>query len=249
MAAVGQLPVEAQWAIKVLKTDDGGAHLANAIRQGTAIAVSDGSLKLDIGTSAFILTSSTDDHCVVGANQVPGKVKDGDSHRCELAGIFAVLVLVEVLVRVFEITQGSVHLACDNKSALKVFHPDFLPDPQSANFDLVNACWKKIQSSPLRWTCEHVKGHQDKHRHRLLTRLEQLNVLMDKTAKALWSHVVRNHHLMPDASMIPFQDKGWQVGWLVGAVSSGTKGGLGELWGLSRPTLSPPVPRNSVTTH
>jgi hypothetical protein len=98
-----------------------------------------------------------------------------------------------VLVKVFEITSGSVHVVCDNEQALRVFHPDFLPNPDSEDFDLLNALWYLIGQSPLTWTYEHVYGHQDskRRRGRPLTRLEKLNVLMDKTAGDVWVQAVR----------------------------------------------------------
>ena len=57
------LPQEQCWACKAVTTHDEGKSVAESIRVGTAVAVSDGSLKHDYGTSAFILYNpSTDTH-------------------------------------------------------------------------------------------------------------------------------------------------------------------------------------------
>jgi len=67
--------------------------LVAAFRNGTAIAVSDGSLKSLLGTSGYIITTPDGPAYIQGVNRVPGPLKDGDSYRCELAGLYAILQL------------------------------------------------------------------------------------------------------------------------------------------------------------
>lgn len=211
-AAIAILPPESKWAVKHIRIPDDGGAIAEAIRQGSAVAVSDGSLKLGIGTSAFIVTNPLHQNPIVGANVVPGWVKDGDSHRCELSGIYGIIIVVHIIAQVFEISEGAIHVACDNKQALHVFHPDFLPDPQKANFDLINAIWGMLKSSPLTWTCEHVYGHQDtKNRHKAVTRLERLNIQMDTLAKCVWTQYARRSETLPLPVHQPITGEGWQI--------------------------------------
>jgi hypothetical protein len=118
-AAIAILPKDARWALRHVKAPDGGRAIANDIKHGRAIAVSDGSLKASIGTAAFILTGQSIAQAVIGAHVVPGKVKEGDSHRCELSGIFGIVTLTHTITKVFDIHTGTVHVACDNEQALK----------------------------------------------------------------------------------------------------------------------------------
>jgi uncharacterized membrane protein YjjB (DUF3815 family) len=78
-AALHLLPSSSKWAIQIVRIMDNGQSIAAAIQQGTAVAVSDGSLKLNLGTSAFIICGPNDTHSIVGVNVVHGCVRDGDS--------------------------------------------------------------------------------------------------------------------------------------------------------------------------
>jgi hypothetical protein len=142
---------------------------------------------------------------------VPGCVRDSDSLRCELSGIYAVCVIISVIASHFGLTSGAIHVACDNQEALRVFDPEFYPNPQRANFDLVNAIWKLLQDSPFQWTCEHVYGHQDTKRKHFtpLARLARLNVSMDHTAKWFWTQAVHSRPNFPvPPSAPPYSARG-----------------------------------------
>ena len=210
--AIDLLPSDQKWMSQHLYLPDNGEAIAAAIQSHKAIAVSDGSLKLNVGTAAFIITTLDNSNPIIGSHVVPGKVEDGDSLRCELSGLYGILSIISVITQRFSISQGLVHVACDNKQALTVFHPDFLPNPQYANFDLFQAIWSMVVQSPLTWTSEHVKGHQDsKKRHQPLTPLERLNVKMDRLAKSTWLHSFRQASVPPDIAHISIRGEGWQL--------------------------------------
>ena len=159
------LPKNKKWACRHVVMSDDGALVAQAIQAQQALAVSDGSLKYGIGTAAFTVVSAISPtlHPVLGALLVPGVVKDGDSHCCELAGLYGIVTLVHCVVEQYSIPSGGVHVACNNEQALHVFDPDFLLDPQQANYDLVNALFYLLHASPLKWTCKHVKGQSPRY--------------------------------------------------------------------------------------
>ena len=142
---------------------DEGATIAQAIRDHKPITVSAGSLKMQIGMASFIITNGTDSPPIIGANLVPGPIKEGDSHRCELAGLYGIVHMIEHISCHYEISKGSVHVACNNEQALKVFHPNFLPDPQQANFDFQNAfvCpTQGVTNLLVVRTCQRTPRHQ-----------------------------------------------------------------------------------------
>jgi len=84
---------DAHWSIKCCQMFGSMESLVAAFRNGTAIAVSDGSLKSLLGTSGYIITTPDGSAYIQGVNRVPGPLKDGDSYRCELAGLYAILQL------------------------------------------------------------------------------------------------------------------------------------------------------------
>ena len=105
---------------------DNGAAIAQALRDNTAAAVSDGPYDDDfqIGTSAFIIVenirnlpqdmpdikgtfhnpsgkgyrrSPDNDNTIRGANQVPGSPEHQSAYRSELAGILGILITLQEL--------------------------------------------------------------------------------------------------------------------------------------------------------
>ncbi len=209
-ARLKALPPEAAWAASSLNRSDDGESFCEAIANGTAAVVSDGSLKLGFGTAAFILAGGT--HEITGVNQVPGPIAEGDSHRCELSGLYGAVVLVNEICSLFNITSGSITIACDNKSAIKCCHRHFVPKPKFHNYDLIQALHQAIINSPVTWLPEHVKGHQDSAPLlRSLTYLEGLNVRMDWLAKAYWRALARSSPTLPTPLHQSLSGEGWQL--------------------------------------
>ncbi|MCA1800669.1 MAG: hypothetical protein LC650_05195 [Actinobacteria bacterium] len=193
---------------------DDGATIAEALRQKTAIAVSDGSLKYSFGTAAFIIEGTNHNNNIRGVNQVPGPIHDGDSHRCEVSGLYSIVLIVKAIAQQHNVQQGHILIACDNETSLRIFDPDYKPDPQHKNFDLVNATWRIVKSSNIHWEPFHVYGHQENKRPLAsLSRLERLNVAMDRTAKAFWAAlcVHNNSILLPQPKSHAIHGEGWQL--------------------------------------
>jgi len=159
--AILDLPPTCLWAEQHAQSDDHGLTVARAIAQGTAVAVSDGSLCYTLGTSAFVIEGATPDHHVLGYNRVPGPVEEGDSHRCKLAGLYAIVTMVNCLCPLHSVTSGIITIARDNTSALKPTAVNYLPHPRQKNLDLMQALWRSLQESPVTWKPVHVYGHQD----------------------------------------------------------------------------------------
>jgi len=166
------------------------------------------------GTAAFSIGGPPGAHRVRGILAVPGPIKEGDSHRCEMAGIYGIITTLQALCKKYSVRTGSVTIHCDNQQSLQAFHTDFLPNTSSTNFDLVNATWHNIQQTPLQITGHHVKGHQDDHVDlQLLSHPARLNVEMDKLAKAYWLHLTTQtpSNTMPEPIQHPIQGEKWQI--------------------------------------
>jgi hypothetical protein len=118
-----QLPSLEQWAVKTLTSNDDGLSLASLIREGTAIAVSDGSHSPGHSTPGFILTRRSRKgpcvHDISGSNIVPGIPDEQDSYRAELGGAMGALATLELVCKVHNITEGSVELGFDGLVAME----------------------------------------------------------------------------------------------------------------------------------
>ena len=204
------LPSSAHWAVKRCLFQGSLITLADAIQQGTAVAVSDGSYKLRLGTSGYIITTPDISSHIPGINRVPGPLKEGDSYRCELAGTYGILLVGNAIATHYAISQGRCIIACDNDAAIRVCQPGFIPEPGEDSYDLVNAIYHLLKSSPIEWIATHVDGHKDRVSSNL-SLLEQLNVRMDTLAKAYWQFLARQHSTWTDDYSIPIHEEGWQL--------------------------------------
>lgn len=205
-----RLPKEALWATDKLHRKDDGDSFAEAIRQNKAIIVSDGSLKYGLGTAAFILEGI--DTNIIGVNEVPGPISEGDSLRCELSGLYGAILLANEIAALHNISMGKVTIACDNTTAISIFDPEFVPKPKSKNFDLIQAVYTAKNQSPFQWLPKHVKGHQDtKNPFKQLTHLEHLNVCMDAMAKRYWRFLVKQSPTFPTPINRQIWGEGWQI--------------------------------------
>lgn len=104
---------------------DGGAFIAQAIKDGEALADSGGSFgdSRQAGSSAFIISPSQAADAVLleGANFVTGLPEEQTAHRSELAGVLGVLTSVDALVHFYGIDSGSITIALDGESASREF--------------------------------------------------------------------------------------------------------------------------------
>jgi hypothetical protein len=153
-----------RWAVERFAVADGGRTLAEAIHQGRAIAVSDGSYKDDFGTAAYVLEGETASNRIVCALATPGIPEDQSSFCSELAGLYRIVMMVQAVCHQFGITSGGIEVGCDGLIALqRAFGEDFMvtPDIKDSDYDLLSATRKILAESPVIWTWRHVEGHQD----------------------------------------------------------------------------------------
>jgi hypothetical protein len=183
-------PENIRWAVERFAVADGGVMLADAIRRGQAVAVSDGSYKDAFGTAAYVLEGVNSDNRLVVVLISPGTPDDQTSHRSELAGLFGIVVMVNLVCEHFEITEGAVEVGCDSQNALRhVFGQGagFEAKIKDVDYDLRSAIRKLLEKSPIQWKWRHVAGHQDDDGIEELDRWAALNIEMDSLAKVYWS--------------------------------------------------------------
>jgi hypothetical protein len=179
--------------------------IVDGIQSGTCIAVTDGSFKDKLGTSGFTILptiTSPEDEAFILTNQTPGAPEDIDAYRAELGGIYGIIRTTLDLCESFKITTGAVTVGCDCVSALQNVTCKYEPSPNRPHHDLLSAIRYLLQTSPVRWSFRHVKGHQDdQNSYHALDRWSQLNVDMDGLAKSYWQILNQNRpppfHLQP----------------------------------------------------
>jgi hypothetical protein len=152
--------------------------------RGTAVAVSDGSYLPDrqSAAAAWIIESACGTQWIMGSLVVPGSRDCYSSYRSELTGLLAISIIMKLLSGGCP-QPRHVLVGCDGKAALQALslnkdevtsnttHLDLI----STIIDLWNSCTMKPY--PI-----HIRGHQDESQASL-TRLEKMNVLVDKLAK------------------------------------------------------------------
>jgi hypothetical protein len=205
------------WAIQEITTPGDGIAMAQAIRNGTAIAVSDGSYKDGRGTSAFILEVSANfdpTGRIVGVNSMPGEKEDPQtSYRSELGGVSGVVETVGIRCDRHSITSGSIEVELDGDQAMENIFGTWPLHPKQADYDLLKDLRKKIRNSPLTWTGRWVEGHQDDQtQFDHLDRWSQLNVEADGLAKECWNTCMQSDSWLTNKG---FADEGWSV-WIEG---------------------------------
>jgi hypothetical protein len=92
--------------------------VVKALKEGTAIAFSDGSYKDSFGTAAWTIQTETGEGM---SGQVIALGHDGDhsSYRSELAGLYSIAFIIYKLCTYYHVQEGSIHVGCDGLSALK----------------------------------------------------------------------------------------------------------------------------------
>ena len=208
---LNSLPATLQWAVHHCSIPGEGRVIAEAIKNASAFAVSDASLKNCFGTSAFVIEGHNSIQRVLGINIVPGPIEDGDSYRCELAGLIGIVTLAQNICQFHSIAEGKIKIHCDNISTLRIFEPFFIPEPSQDSFDLVSCLHSLLRQCPFTLEVIHVKGHALKHKTwNKLSRAECLNEEMDDTAKAYWNHLLYTGHPMT-APHIHVYKEGWTL--------------------------------------
>ena len=174
----------------VLIPADGATSLAQAIRAGTAAAVSDGSFRPDSssGAAAFTLATSPDVYDaslrLTGLNFTTGTRAAQSPYRSEAAGIIGVLSAISVLVSQFSITSGALTIALDGLSALNEAKGEWPLEIDRPCFDYLQAIRNHVAALPITIHWRWVEGHQREKGISQMDWWAQMNDFVDSEAKA-----------------------------------------------------------------
>ena len=134
------------------------SRFLNNITDGTAGCVSDGSAKLGQTATAFTAMSHDDSEpAFQGSFPIPGRYKEQDAYRSELAGLLGIMMTVNFLCIPYNVQKCKVTVGCDNKSALWTsFKTDYININRSSR-DLLQAIHFQRDISTVEWVPRHVK--------------------------------------------------------------------------------------------
>jgi len=175
------------WYTKNLEGTEAIPIIGQAIQNGTAVVVSNGSFQDTYAIAALILEDLNTGERKINKEISPGASNDVSAYRAELTGIFSAIRLVNNLCQKLAITSGYITLGCDGLSALqKTLETNPVIQLSEPNFDLLAAIKKEIKASPLVWEYQYIEGHQDDHKASSeLEKWSQMNVEADALAKGL----------------------------------------------------------------
>jgi hypothetical protein len=167
-----------------LEATDNVDRLFHDFSTGQAVAVSDGSYFTESNgaAAAWIIESNCRTQWIRGSMQTPGPPTDLSAYRSELTGLMAISVTVKILSAGLR-SPNHMIIRCDGEAALRTLKlsKDDLntTSPHSDLCSIIVDIWSSVQTEPFP---VHIQGHQDEITGRSLSRLEVLNIMMDKLA-------------------------------------------------------------------
>ena len=153
------------WSVQRLVCSDEGIEFADAIVDGQAILITDGSYQSCVCTGGIVATSrSNPSNRITASNEVAGTPKQSTPYRAELGALYGGLNLAEAICRLHGVSSGSIDLGLDGESAMMKAAGDNLLGNSSPSADLIHAirfCVKQLRrlygvEINLFW----VEGHQ-----------------------------------------------------------------------------------------
>jgi hypothetical protein len=73
-------------------------------------------------------------------NQTPGRDNEMDAYRAEVCGIYGCLAFTNELLSQHQVSNGSITMACDCKSALLNIFDKAFDKPAQSHYDVIHAC-------------------------------------------------------------------------------------------------------------
>jgi hypothetical protein len=181
------LPLSDQWAVDKCWHSDNGCLVADAIKDGSALAISNGLYKNERGTSAFLLQGpSKEQGRIIGVNRTPGNPSNQSPYRTELSGISGILATLSILCQIYQISSGAVRIGLDGNSAMKESSGAHPLNPAQPSFDLLADIHAKNSWLPLKLSFFWVEGHQYE-RHGFVSYLGTLDDICDSLTKQHWN--------------------------------------------------------------
>ena len=184
--------------------DEGLLEIAQSIHDGSAIGVSDGSVRprTDQATQAWIIQTRNGTE-IRGKGPVDGTTASRTSHRAELQGQTALFLMIHLVAQYFNILGGCLHSFCDNQAVVKKLQRGWkmwrfrhTKGPDGDLQALLRRTVNSLESDcKILFDANWVQGHQDTKT--VSPSLQQTTLTQDKDGN-LQSDIVRR-----DSEAIP----------------------------------------------
>jgi len=117
---IATLPNKHKQTFHNLHLIEDGNPIVQAIREGHAVAVSNGSFKDAQGTVAWMFYDNWDPKVLLGegAITIPGTRPAQGSYRSKLAGIYGIITTTNMLLKYYRQNHGSLLIVCDGEAVL-----------------------------------------------------------------------------------------------------------------------------------
>jgi hypothetical protein len=179
-----------------------------SIRNGTAKAVSDGSYlqRENIGTAGWIIEGENVGNQIRGRHETPGSAGSQCSHRSEMWGVLGLIMSVNSLCQLHGIQHGSILAKCDGEGTINILNNRHaIIKNNRKHYDMIQALTSAIERSPIQWSFEHLRGHQDQYiSYSQLDRWAQLNVQADTIAKQEVTRILNQGSREGNSAPIPY---------------------------------------------
>ena len=117
---------------------------------------------------------------------IPSNERTYGAYMVESSGILGILTVISILCKHYSITQGAIILGCDGLSALQriVLKIKERYSPNRKHNEIISLALYLKAILPIEIKVTQILGHQDEYvAFENLTRLEQMNIIMDAVAK------------------------------------------------------------------
>ena len=112
-----------------------------------------------------------------------------DAYRAETFGLYCILLLLHNICTVYNITEGTIEIACNCLSSLTTSIRNIVqPNSTQKDFDLICAIYNLRKSLPIKIKIRHIQGHQD-NQNKQLEKWESLNCECYHEAKYLMNNI------------------------------------------------------------
>ena len=169
--------------------------VVDSILSGQAIGVSDGSVRESIGKASHAWTiQAMNGSEIKGSGPVDGSTDARTSHRAEMQGSAALMLMVALVVKFFKIAGGKLTTYCDNQSVVQKLQKGWTiwkyrstKGPDGDLQALLRDTTQQLRLAGTQTEANWVKGHQDNDDNpTVLSRQAMLNVQMDYDAKCAY---------------------------------------------------------------
>ena len=111
---IQKIPGKRRWAIEDWGITGNEAAVVEAITQGKALAVTDGSYKDNWGTAALVISDPSGVNKIWARHVTPGEDRTQSAPRSETGGMYGIMVMLKAIEEQYDITEGEVTVSCDN---------------------------------------------------------------------------------------------------------------------------------------